>query len=105
VLIGTYRLSAEKEGFRALQVDDLTVEVGQTATLTLTLTVGDVRNAVTVDAPSSGELDSDSNTLRVVVDSRRVQELPLNGREFLRAGLQPGEPAQQSFRQPEEYAR
>jgi hypothetical protein len=87
VLAGAYTLEAEKSGFRTYRVHDLTVEVGVTASLSITLTVGDLHTVVTIDAPSSTELDSKSSTLGAVVDSKRVQELPLNGREFLQLTL------------------
>ena len=87
VLVGTYTLYAEKNGFRAYQVEGLTVEVGQLASLSITLIVGNLRTVVAVAAPSSTELDSESNTLGVVIDSKRVQALPLNGREFLQLAL------------------
>jgi hypothetical protein len=90
VLAGVYTLSAEKAEFRAYQVDDLTVEVGETASLSITLTVGDLRTVVRVEAPSSTELESESNTLGVVIDPKRVQDLPLNGREFLQLALLAG---------------
>lgn len=87
VLAGAYTLYAEKAGFRGYRINDLTVEVGETASLSITLTVGDLRTVVTVAAPPSTELDMESITPGAVVDSKRVQELPLNGREFLQLGL------------------
>lgn len=90
VRAGIYTLYAEKPGFRAYQVDDLTVEVGETPSLSITLTLGDLRTVVTVAAPSSMVLDSESNTLGAVVDSKRVQLAPLNGRQFLQLALLSG---------------
>jgi hypothetical protein len=87
VLAGSYTLYAEKAGFRAYRIDDLRVEVGETASLAITLAVGDVRTTMTVEAPSSTQLDSGSNTLGAVIDPERVRELPLNGREFLQLAL------------------
>jgi hypothetical protein len=90
VLVGSYKLYVEKAGFRAYQVDGLAVEVGETASLAIVLTVGDLRTIVTVAAPSSTERDSASNTLGAVIDSQRVRELPMNGREFLQLALLAG---------------
>ena len=90
LLSGAYTLYAERQGFRAYKVDDLAVEVGEAASLSITLTLGDLRTVVTVEAPSSTELGSESNTLGSVVDSKRVQDLPLNGREFLQLALLAG---------------
>jgi hypothetical protein len=90
VLIGAYSLYVEKPGFRACHVDDFRVNVGDTAALSIALTVGDMRTVVTVAAPSATELESESNTLGVVIDPTRVQNLPLNGREFLQLALLAG---------------
>jgi len=90
VLAGAYTLYVEKEGFRGYEVNDFTVEVGETANLSVTLTLGDVRTVITVLALSSTEVDSESNTLGAVIDSERVQDLPLNGREFLQLALLAG---------------
>jgi len=90
VLAGTYTLYAEKAGFHTYKIDELTVEVGATFTLSIKLTVGDVHTVVMVPAPSNAELDSESNTLGAVIDSERVQYLPLNGREFLQQALLAG---------------
>jgi hypothetical protein len=90
VLAGAYTLYTQKAGFLGYRVDNLTVEVGEIASLSITLTVGDVRTVVTVEGPSGTALDNESMTLGAVVDSRRVQELPLNGREFLQLGLLAG---------------
>jgi hypothetical protein len=68
----------------------LTVEVGGIASVSITLTIGDLRTTVTIDSPSGTELDSESNTLGVVVRAKRVRELPLNGRELLQLALLAG---------------
>ena len=90
VLADLYTLNVTKPGFRSYQVDDLMVEVGEAVSLSVTLTLGDLRTVVSVSAPSSTALDSESNTLGSRVDSGRVRDLPLNGREFLQLGLLAG---------------
>src|SRR4051794_34474181 len=90
VLAGDYEVYVEKEGFRSYQVDHLSVAVGETAKLPITLAVGDVRTVIAVSAPSNTELDSESNTLGAVIDSQRVHTLPLNGRNFLELALLAG---------------
>jgi hypothetical protein len=90
VLAGVYTLQAEKAGFRVYKVDDLTVEVGEMASLSIALSIGDLRTEVRVEAPTSTELARASNTLGAIVDPKRVQDLPLNGREFLQLALLAG---------------
>ena len=87
VLVGNYRLRAEKAGFRTYEVENVTLEVGETASFSIHLTLGDVRTIIMASAPSGGELDTESNTLGAVVDPKRVQDLPLNGRNFLQLAL------------------
>jgi len=90
VTAGVYSLRVEKAGFKTHQVDELTVEVGEVASVPITLVVGDVHTVMVVSRPSPVELDSDSNTTGSIVDSKRVQELPLNGRDFLQLALLAG---------------
>jgi Carboxypeptidase regulatory-like domain len=87
VIAGVYRLEAEKDGFSIYQIEGLKIGVGEVASVPVTLAVGDAHTVVSVQAPSSTELDSNSNTLGSVVDSKRIQELPLDGREFLQLAL------------------
>jgi hypothetical protein len=80
---GTYAVQVEKGGFQSERVHNLRIEVGEEAALAITLHVGASHTELTVQPPSSTELDAGANTLGSVVDSGRVQELPLNGRYFL----------------------
>src|SRR3954447_20494536 len=96
VLAGAYDLYVQKQGFRTYKVDYFTVAVGEAATLSIALTLGDLRTVVTIAAPSSTEIDTESNTLGAVIDSDRVQNLPLNGRHFLDLALLAGGAAETS---------
>src|SRR3954454_16704371 len=77
-------------GFATEQMNDLRIEVGQQASVTVRLHIGDVQTSVTVVAPTETELNSESNSLGSMVDSARVQALPLNGRNFLPLALLSG---------------
>jgi len=83
VIAGGYSMRVEKEGFNTEQVQGLRIEVGEQASLVITLHVGPSRTEITVTPPSAADLHAESNTLGSVVDSARVQGLPLNGRYFL----------------------
>lgn len=86
VVPGVYELQVTLEGFETYQVRSLRVEVGQRATVDVTLRVGQVSNVVTVEA-GAVQLETTSNAIGTVVDSGRVNELPLNGRNFLQLAL------------------
>jgi hypothetical protein len=87
---GAYTLRVTKEGFDATELNDIVLEVGQRASLDVTLNVGQMSTVVTVSAESQLRLETESNVIGTVVDSARVQELPLNGRNFLQLALLSG---------------
>lgn len=90
VLAGIYAIRVEMPRFITEQMDDLRIEVGQQASLSIRLQVGELRTSVTVVAPTATELNAESNAIGSLVDSARVRELPLNGRNFLQLALLSG---------------
>jgi outer membrane receptor protein involved in Fe transport len=78
---GTYELSATTAGFETLMRQGITLTVGQAADLDLSMKVGAVTEQVTVmeEAPL---LNTSSSAVSSVVEEKRIQELPLNGRDF-----------------------
>ena len=82
-IAGSYSLRVEKQGFNSGRMTGLRIEVGEQASVEITLRVGEVRTTTTVTTPTSTELDAASNTIGSTVDSSQVHELPLNGRNFL----------------------
>ncbi|MGH9253842.1 MAG: TonB-dependent receptor [Vicinamibacterales bacterium] len=81
VRTGMFRLTAELSGFTTL---NRTIEllVGQTATVSLQLAPSGVQESVTVtgEAPL---LDTVSSTLGGNIDPRQMQDMPLNGRNWM----------------------
>src|SRR3989442_2661279 len=87
---GSYDVTAELAGFKRARVAVVTVRVGLTATVDLTLTVGSVQTEVTVNA-SMGQLELQSPALGNVNGSRQMLELPIVGRNpYTLVGLAPG---------------
>ncbi|MEZ5361663.1 MAG: carboxypeptidase-like regulatory domain-containing protein [Bryobacterales bacterium] len=85
---GNYSLRVQSDGFDTYELTSFRLEVGQRATVNVTLQVGQVSNVITVEA--AGEailLETDSNALGTLVNSKQVNELPLNGRNFLQLAL------------------
>jgi hypothetical protein len=87
LIAGVYSLRAEKEGFSTEKMTGLRIEVGEVASIDLILHVGEIHTAIDVVLPTKAELNAGSNAIGSVVDSGRVQGLPLNGRNFLDLGL------------------
>src|SRR5260370_971850 len=87
---GTYTVSCEAAGFRKAEVTNVLVEVNQRGRVDLAMQVGEVREVVAVRANVT-TVDTFSSTMKEVVDSGRVRELPLNGRQTLQLqALLPG---------------
>ena len=84
---GTYSLRVTKESFETYELKDIHVEVGQLATLDVTLRVGQVSTVMSVSAEKLILLEAQSNVIGTVVDSQLVESLPLNGRDFLQLAL------------------
>jgi Carboxypeptidase regulatory-like domain/TonB dependent receptor len=86
---GHYRLDAEKAGFKRESATDVVVQIQQTSAINLTMQLGEVTQTVEV----TGEtplLQPDSSDLGQVVDQRKANEIPLNGRNvFNLASLSP----------------
>src|SRR6266404_120752 len=87
---GNYHLTAQHEGFQAQQIESVTLQVDQTARMDFTLKVGNVSDTVEVSA-SAALLQTENASVGTVIDSAKIVELPLNGRNFIQlAQLIPG---------------
>ena len=81
VPIGTYSITASREGFTSQTQTGLRVVIGQSAEIDLSLSVGQVQQEVTVAAnPATVELSTQQTS--GLVAERQVKELPLNGRSY-----------------------
>jgi hypothetical protein len=78
---GEYRLTVGKAGFSTQDNPPFRLEVNQNVTQDFILKVGAATDTVTVSS-NSELLDSTSSTLGNVVETRTVEDLPLNGRSF-----------------------
>ena len=85
---GDYELRIEAKGFTTkVTKTPLPLQVGQTVTLNVPLEIG-VSESMTVDLESHVALiDNSASLVQGVVDSREVESLPLNGRNFLELAL------------------
>lgn len=80
--IGLYRVQLELAGFGTVVRENLRLEVGQAAVLSFSMKLATVQETVTVtgDAPL---VESQKSELAGRVTSGQVQDLPLNGRNWL----------------------
>ena len=81
VRIGTYKLTATLPGFQTVTQRNVTVNVGQDVVVDFALKPGSVSETVEVQS-SLPVLETQDASVGQVVDSRNVDNLPLNGRNF-----------------------
>jgi Carboxypeptidase regulatory-like domain len=79
---GIYSVTVEAPGFEKSIVQNVTLVVAQVARANVALKPGAVSESVTVEA-NAVALDTDTATVSQTVTQQQVNELPLNGRNFL----------------------
>ena len=86
VRIGVYQITAELSGFTPVTRSGLQLLVGQTAVINLQMAPGNVTEAVTVTGQAP-LLETATSSLGGNVDPKQVQELPVNGRNWMALSL------------------
>ena len=88
--VGAYEITAELQGFTTVQRTGINLLAGQTASIDLQLAPSTVQETVTVTAEAP-LINVTTSSLGGNVDPRQVQELPVNGRNWMQlAVLAPG---------------
>src|SRR5499426_4068272 len=82
LLPGVYELKVEQGGFKTARLDNITLEVQQTARLDVTMELGAVGETVTITS-AGALLNAENTTVGTVIENKRIVDLPLNGRNFL----------------------
>ncbi len=80
--IGNYSVTVEKAGFKSGVVTGIKVEVSTERRADVTLQPGQLTQTVEVQAEELPMVESTSNTLGGVVESKVVTNLPVNGRDY-----------------------
>ncbi|MGH9744882.1 MAG: TonB-dependent receptor [Candidatus Acidiferrales bacterium] len=78
---GHYTVSVQLTGFKT-EIGEITLQVGQVATLNFTLTVGEISEKVVVEAASEVTEPTRTQISNVITQSQ-ITDLPVNGREFI----------------------
>ena len=78
---GRYTIQANAPGFNPKKVAEFPLAVDQIATFDFSLALGSQSEVVTVDA-TAAQLNVTSAGLGTVIETKQVNELPLNGRNF-----------------------
>ena len=83
---GTYTIKAVAPGFKQFVSTGFELQVNQAARFDITLTVGQVNDEVTIVAETP-VLETQSGGHGAVIDSTKIIELPLNGRDYNQLAL------------------
>ena len=78
--LGPYRLDTQKEGFANAVQSGIELQVDSDPALTITLRPGGTSETVTVEAVTS-QVETSSVGVGSVVETQRILDLPLNGRQ------------------------
>jgi hypothetical protein len=88
---GNYEIRIAGANFKTTVIKEVGVNVGQTTPADVRLEVGGASEEVTVVGTGEAQIDRVDQTVSGVVGTVQIQNLPLNGRNFLDlAQLQPG---------------
>ena len=79
---GTYRVTVQAAGFQKSVVENVGLVVGQQARADVVMKPGTVSESVEVQAAAVA-LDTDSSSVSQLISQKQVEQLPLNGRNFL----------------------
>ena len=77
--LGPWRLEASKEGFTSFNEAGIVLQVGSDPAIAVALKVGSIAETVNVEANAT-QVETRSQGVGNVIESQRVLELPLNGR-------------------------
>jgi hypothetical protein len=80
--IGTYTISVTSAGFRTAQQSDVTISADAKVTSNFSLQVGQTSEMVQVESGAIESLNTTSGELARVIDSKQVENLALNGRNY-----------------------
>ena len=78
--IGPYNVSATQAGFKSFAQSGIALTTSADSLLNIVMQIGDISEKVTVSAEAS-RVSAESSTIQQLVDTKRIVDLPLNGRD------------------------
>lgn len=79
--LGPYRIEVTKEGFSTQINSDIVLQVGSDPLVSITLKVGATTETVSVEANASQVETTNAGVATTLIETQRILELPLNGRQ------------------------
>ncbi|MBC8165097.1 MAG: TonB-dependent receptor [Bryobacteraceae bacterium] len=83
---GEYIVNVRHEGFRSWKREGVRLEVNQVARIDVSLELGAVTETVSVTS-TAPLIESDSSAVGQVVETKAIEDLPLNGRNFVQLAI------------------
>ena len=83
---GQYKVSVEAPGFARLELDNITVTVGQIADLPIQLTIASAKETVVVTSEAA-LVETTRTSTTDTIEQRRIDNLPINGRNYINFAL------------------
>jgi Carboxypeptidase regulatory-like domain/TonB dependent receptor len=80
--IGEYSIVAEAQGFKQSNQRGVVLEIGDVRKVDIVLEVGETSDTVNVEAEAP-LLQSSDSTVGDVINNKQIEDLPLNGRDYL----------------------
>ncbi|HEU0186232.1 MAG TPA: TonB-dependent receptor [Blastocatellia bacterium] len=80
---GSYQLQVEKSGFQTATIEEIPLSINQSIVANIPLSVGTSTASVTVQARPEA-VQSQTAEVSLLVDDRRLKDLPLNGKNYQR---------------------
>src|SRR6266545_2166301 len=88
--VGTYTIEVKLAGFKAFTQTGVSLSAAENVRVDAALQIGNLTDSISVTAEAP-LVDSRASTLGALIDSRRVTELPINGRNIVAlASILPG---------------
>jgi Carboxypeptidase regulatory-like domain/TonB dependent receptor len=84
--VGTYDITAELQGFSRFDGRGIVLSVGQTLDINIPMKVASLQESVTVSG-ATPLIETSSSSVGGVVDVGRIENMPLNGRQFANAAV------------------
>jgi len=84
--VGSYQVSIAQSGFRSVTVSEITLHYSEVRTVDAALVLGGISESVDVVAPLE-DLKRGNADVGEVVDTKQMQELPINGRNWAELSL------------------
>ena len=77
--VGVYNVSASTSGFKKFEAHDMRLQVNEVVRVDMPMAVGETAETVNVSG-TAVNVDTSTATLKTVMDQKRIEDLPLNGR-------------------------